>query len=176
MRVYIFGEDKESCIDLANMLNERGGKAIIGNTIEFEELARRIGKEFDCAIFVSNNPDEDVIEANRERKIRAVVCYNQRGMRDGMKAKANLFILDGREDTLPNPAALLIKAAGAAESVERKVGNRASDRAKETPSEGETTEDDDTADKVRSGFLGRKKAVKQKRGGRRERAGSRGRG
>jgi hypothetical protein len=107
MRVYVFGGDKERCIHVANKLNEGGGTAIIGEQIEFRELASKIGREFDCAVFVSENPVEATIDANREGKIRAAACYNQRSIDAAVGARTNLFIVDRNSKDLPNLSPLL---------------------------------------------------------------------
>jgi hypothetical protein len=120
MRIYVFGDDKELCISMANELNEHRGRAIIGSSMDFAELAPRMGKDIDCAIYITDNPPKAVIEANRDRRIRAVVCYNQRNISDGMRAKANLFVFDKNSRELPNPSALL-SGAKLDDAVERRA-------------------------------------------------------
>jgi hypothetical protein len=161
MRIYVYGGDRERCIGVANVLNEKGGRAIIGGPVGFEELAHKLGKEIDCAIFVSNDPDVDAIEANRERKIRAVACYNQKGVGEAMKAKANLFVLDGRSGDLPNIAALL---AGAIEVGDAYAGRKPAGHVHDHATGAAAREGagGNPSWKAGLGFLGGKKSVKQK--------------
>lgn len=107
MRVYVFGGDKERCIGVANLLNEKGGTAIIGSNLEFGELAGKIGKEFDYAVTLSNKPIAAAIEANREGKLRAAVCYSQRNIDAAIEAGTNVFVLDQNNREFPNLAVLL---------------------------------------------------------------------
>ncbi len=95
MKVYVFGNDKDACIELANQLNDNGASAHIAKEGEgLREVASRIGKLFDVAVMVSADPIKDSITANRDSKVRAAVCYNQKALKAAANAEVNLFILE----------------------------------------------------------------------------------
>jgi hypothetical protein len=95
MKVYVFGHDKGACIDLANQLNEKGASAIIAKDEEgLREVAGRIGKAFERAVMVSTDPIRDSVSANRDTRVRAAVCYNQKTLKAAASVDINLFILE----------------------------------------------------------------------------------
>jgi len=112
MKVYVFGQDKDACIELANQLNEKGAAALIAKETEgLKDVAARIGKAFDRAVMVSADPIRDSVIANRDTRVRAAICYNQKTLKAAANAEINLFILesDAHErldisDILGNPS------------------------------------------------------------------------
>jgi hypothetical protein len=95
LKVYVFGGQKDACIDLANQLNGSGASALIGKEEEdLKEIAGKMGKNFDCAIMVSDDPIKTVVQANRDSRIRAAACYTQKSLKSAASESINLFILD----------------------------------------------------------------------------------
>ena len=95
MKVYVFGGDKDACIELANQLNSSGASAIIAKEGDaLKDVAGRIGKAFDRAVMVSEDPIRDSITANRDVRVKAAVCSNQKSLKAAASADVNLFILE----------------------------------------------------------------------------------
>ena len=57
-------------------------------------MAGRIGKAFERAVMVSADPIRDSVSANRDTRVRAAVCYNQKTLKAAASADINLFILE----------------------------------------------------------------------------------
>src|SRR5579864_597625 len=94
MRIYVFGDDRDVSIELANRLNESGVSAIIGNNSDIAHIASKVGRDFDYAIMISDNPIEASIAANKEPKIKAAVCYSQKIIKNALNSRVNMLILD----------------------------------------------------------------------------------
>jgi hypothetical protein len=95
MRVYVFGGARDELIELANQLNESGATALIGKEGDgMSDVSSKIGRNFDCAVMVSEDPIKDSIQANRDSKLRAAPCYDQRSLTASAKEDINLFIID----------------------------------------------------------------------------------
>jgi hypothetical protein len=94
MHVYVFGDDKDNCIELANRLNGNGISTIIGKVQDIQTVSAKIGKEFDYAIMVSDNPIDAAANANKVPRIKAAACYNQKILRNAINTKVNLFVVD----------------------------------------------------------------------------------
>lgn len=95
MKVYVFGGEKDMCIDLANQLNGSGVSALIGKSEDdLKDIAGKLGKNFDCAIMISDDPIKTVVQANRDSRIRAAACYSQKSLKSAASESINLFILD----------------------------------------------------------------------------------
>jgi hypothetical protein len=95
MKVYVFGGDRDACIELANQLNESGASAIIAAPgEELKNVAGRIGKAFDRAVMVSDDPIRDSISANRDARVKAAPCYSQKVLKSAASSDVNLFILE----------------------------------------------------------------------------------
>jgi hypothetical protein len=95
MKVYVFGGDRDTCIELANQLNDSGVTALIGKIDDDpREVSGKIGRGVDAAIMLSNDPIKASVQANRDPKIRAAVCYNQKSLKAAAGEDVNMFILE----------------------------------------------------------------------------------
>ncbi len=95
MRVYVFGGEKDELIELANSLNESGATALIGKDGDtLSDVASKIGRSFDCAIMVTEDPIKASVQANRDSKLRAAPCYDQKALKASVAEDINLFILE----------------------------------------------------------------------------------
>lgn len=94
MKIYVFGGEKDACIELANQLNASGSTALIGSNEDPRDVSSKIGKSIDCAVMISEDPIKTVVEANRDPRIRAAVCYNQKTLKAAASEDVNMFILE----------------------------------------------------------------------------------
>jgi hypothetical protein len=95
LKVYVFGGSKDDCIELANQLNGSGATALIGKDGEdIKDISGRLGRGIDCAVMISDDPIKTSVQANRDSKIRAAVCYNQKSLKSASSEDVNLFILE----------------------------------------------------------------------------------
>ncbi|MDE1865454.1 MAG: hypothetical protein KGH94_02335 [Candidatus Micrarchaeota archaeon] len=95
MRIYVFGGSRDDCIELANRLNGSGVTALIGKGEEEpRDIAGMIGKSVDCAMMISEDPIRSSVQANRDPKIRAAVCYNQKSLKSAAAEAVNMFIME----------------------------------------------------------------------------------
>ncbi len=95
MKVYVFGGSKDDCIELANQINGSGATALIGKDGEdLRDISGKLGRGIDCAIMISDDPIKTSVEANRDSKVRAAVCYNQKSLKSASSEDVNLFILE----------------------------------------------------------------------------------
>jgi hypothetical protein len=116
MKVYVFGDQKDACIELANQLNGSGASALIGREEEdLKDIAGRIGRNFDFAIMVSDDPIKAAVQANRDSRLRAAACYNQKSLRSAAGERINLFILDPESVEKLDFSALVGRSQSAAE-------------------------------------------------------------
>jgi hypothetical protein len=165
MRVYVFGTDRDSCISLANTLNEGGISAIIGAETSSSAVAAELEKSFDYAIMVSGNPIKAAIEANRTPMVRAAACHSQRILRSAIESGSNLLIFDSDWERSIRPAEALGRAGGPAAEREQpprpatvqQRGQKRRERPKERAAEPERDNEnyDDERGPREDGIMGR---------------------
>ena len=94
MKVCVFGDDRNDCIEIANRLNDRGVTALIGGEVELKEIVGKVGRGFDCAILLSDDPIKAAVQANRDPRIRAAACYDQKSLRTAASDNVNMLIME----------------------------------------------------------------------------------